>query len=221
MKRTIFLAVGLLVSLVLAGCAPVGPSEAKPVSTPSATAPTPETPAPVVDSDTRLTRILITAERIEILNDAGFLAESFTYFQPTPTVVARLTAAFGVEPVTTAHEGGASVDYAWDGFRIGTDGKGQAPFDAESVVVVTAATVHGLAIGTVDGIRVGDPAAPLEEAHRDTANRWQFQGGERLDLPVGVVAIPSDDGRTFAVQVSAVPADGVVTGFLAPHKNFE
>ena len=218
MKRTIFLAVGLLVSIVLTGCTPVGTSAAPP---PSATAPTPQTPAPAVDHDAMPTRILITAESIQILNDEGIPSQSFTYFQPVETLVAGLTALFGVEPVATPYAGTTAVDYDWDGFHLGTDGRGQAPFNAESGVRVTAATVHGLAIETVDGIQVGDPAAPLEAAHPDSADRWQFQGSERLDISIGVVAIPSNDGRTFAVKLTAHPADGAVTQFMAPHKNFE
>ena len=86
---------------------------------------------------------------------------------------------------------------------------------------MTAPTVHGLAIETVDGIQVGDPAVPLEASHPDSVDRWQFQGSERLDISIGVVTITSNDGRTFAVKLTAHPADGAVTQFMAPHKNFE
>ena len=79
----------------------------------SATAPAPQTPAPApaVDHDTKPTHILITAKSIQILNDEGIPSQSFTYFQPVETLVAGLTALFGVEPVTTPYEGTTDVDY--------------------------------------------------------------------------------------------------------------
>lgn len=229
MHRTIILTVGLLFSIALTGCAGGGTSSAKPSASASASASAP-TPKPIASSSTPSTtaggaeakpnRVVITAEGIQVVNDDETAGESFTYFEPIEDVVAGLSVLFGAPPVPTPYAG-TSVDYNWDGFQIGTDGRGEAPFYSESVVKVRAATVHGLAIETVDGIQVGDPAAPLEAAHPETSHRWVLHGVDTLTISVGVVSLASGTDRTFAVELTAQPWDGAVSYFLAPHKNFE
>ena len=226
MKRTLLIMFGLVAACTFTACAAAPPastavSTATPTKAPTETA-TPSVTEPPASAEAGApTRIVITAETVSLVSADDTRIESFTYFQPTESLVAGLTEAFGEAPTASRYLDTDSIDYEWDGFKVLTDGAGNPPYAVASVVGASKSTVYGLTVETVDGIHIGDDAAALEAAHSDSASRWMYQGVERLDISVGTIALDSTGNKTFAVKITALPADGELTEFFAPHKNFE
>lgn len=222
MKRTLLIIFGLMAACTFTACAAsTAVSTPVPTEAPTKTA-TPSATEPPASAEAGMpTRIVITAETVSLVAADDTTIESFTYFQPTESLVAGLTEAFGEAPTASRYLDTDSIDYAWDGFTVLTDGAGNAPYSVASVVGASKSTVYGLTVETVDGIRIGDDAAGLEAAYGDSAHRWMYQGVERLDISVGAVDLDSTGDKTFAVKITALPAGGVLTEFFAPHKNFE
>jgi len=209
-----------LLAATLTGCTAneppaTTPSPAGALSTPTAQADA----SPTVRADPN--HLVVSSTSIQVVLDDGTLGDEFSYFEPIQPVVAALTDVFGEEPVVTEYEDApTSVDYDWVGVSIGTDGPAQPPSGAEIIMFVTAPDVNGIGIETIDGIKVGDPAAPLEAAN--SSYRWQRDSGEELVVTMNSVPITSGDAeRMFSVQLRALPADGPITQIGAPMKNFE
>ena len=194
----------------------------RPPPSPASTSSTPTTEAaasPTARADPDY--LVVSSTSIKVVLDDGTIGDEFGYFEPIQPVVAALTDVFAEEPVVTEYEGApTSVDYDWTGVSIGTDGPAQSPSGAEIIMFVTAADVNGIGIETIDGIKVGDSAAPLEAAN--SSYRWQRDSGEELVVTMNSVLITSGDNeRMFSVQLRALPADGPITQIGAPMKNFE
>ncbi len=172
--------------------------------------------------------VQITAERIELYNDESALVRSFDYFQPTEEVVAGLTEVFGTAPTAENYSGAhaAGVRHAWDGFHLMEPNHDEPPYWPNHWVLVTAPATHGVSVHTLDGIAVGDSAPELEAAYPDTSNRVKvYDKPERLDVRVGIVALPDPAGepeaeKEFSVYVSADDPAATVTDFRAPAPNF-
>lgn len=218
-KLALFAGIALLVT-TLTGCtanepqattpSPAGPSS-KPTAEPAAS------PTPRADPD----HLVVSSTSIQVVLDDGTIGDEFGYFEPIEPVVTALTDVFGEQPVVTEYgDASTSVDYNWTGVSIGTDGPAQPPSGAEIIMFVTAADVNGIVIETIDGIKVGDSAAPLEASN--SSYRWQRDSGEELVVTMNSVPITSGDNeRMFSVQLRALPADGPITQIGAPMKNFE
>lgn len=216
-RGTLFAAVAAL-AVILTGCSSIGPQAniPAPAGTPTITEEKGTSPESRAPPD----HLVVSASSIQVVLDDGTMGDEFGYFEPIELVVAALTDVFGGEPVMTNYEGIPSVDYDWSGVSIGTDGPAQRPTNPELIMRVTAAEVHGIGIETVDGIQVGDPVAVLEVAN--PSHRWQRDGVEELVIKVNSVPVtPEDNERTFSVELRSCPADGPVTQFAAPIKNFE
>ncbi|ANP72351.1 hypothetical protein PA27867_1394 [Cryobacterium arcticum] len=224
----------MFAAVLLTGCAgaadPGAGGSTAVAATPSATRPpASETPAPApavtVDS------LVVRSEGIDLGRTDGS-SETYGYFDDTQTTIDALTVAFGsdpvVEDVVPERETGPGTTYTWPGVVItDPDTEGNAPFESEYWIAVTAASLNNVDLQTVDGIQVGDSAPALEAAYPDGATRISVGGGpERLDVNVDTVGLPARDSveageLTFSVWLIAPDPSGELNEFRAPSPNFE
>ncbi|GAA1693740.1 hypothetical protein GCM10009808_08580 [Microbacterium sediminicola] len=172
---------------------------------------------------------MFTAESIDFLNADGDEIDSLTYFDSTSAAVAWLTDALGA-PSVSSYEGGAEAWpgtlYDWNGLELlDPDSNAEWPWRPEYWVAVTTASVNGVSILTVDGVRVGDSAPELEARFPDNSSRITVSGyPERLDIRIGEVpADPDDpayDGMNYAVWLIAPDPATLITEFRTPSPNF-
>lgn len=169
----------------------------------------------------------MTAEHLFLLNGDGVVVSSFNYFMPTEEVVEELSLVFGTEPNNERYHGNhaTGIRHIWDGLTLVGTNHASAPYRPEYWVLVTAESVHGVAIRTIDEIAVGDSAPELEAAYPDTSTRVVTgDEPERLDVLVGTIPLPDSAeypglDPTFSVLVIADDPAGVVTDFSAPWRN--
>jgi len=221
---------------VLAGCfpssAPVDPpGTGTPSPSPSPSTPAPSAPGPtgaVPTDDARVTEIYITAEVIEFHDRDGAVVSTFDYFQPTEEVLYALTEVFGTAPVSEPykHNHGSGIGHTWDGFHLTDPSYASAPYAPSHFVGVTAESVHGVHVRTIDGIAIGDSAPEVEAAHPHESERFTYPNGvELLQIFVGTVRLPDQEAaagveHNFTVGIYMDNPDGVVINIGAPTPNF-
>lgn len=228
MNKTALFGVLAVAALTLTGCAPVIPqsdptgtatsSPSAASASPSATPEAAPAPAPAAEAD----RLVMSSSGVQIFLDDGTVGLEFGYFDPIGPVADELSGLFGQVPVVTTYDGNVAADYEWPGLSIGTDGPAVPPMGAEIIMFVSAAEVNGIAIETVDGIKVGDPLEALALADPNNAHRWQRDGVEELVVTVDPTPVSADyPEREFSVELRALPSSGPITKMGAPMKNFE
>ena len=150
---------------------------------------------------------------------------SFSYYDPIEGVVGALTAAFGEDPVvgreTPTVEPGPQTLYDWPGLRIvDEDWPASAPLDSNFSVELTAPTLNGVSLATVEGIRIGDPALPLAEQN---SNSGTAEDG--FAVYIGLIDIPRSDanardGSSISVSVWTDNPERTITSISAPSKHY-
>jgi hypothetical protein len=219
--------------LLLSGCvsAPEEPSPTTAVAEPSAEPTSTATSEPTPVEQPQAETVIVTAESITVASDDGSPLAEFDYFQPTDEVVDGLTEAFGVEPTDERFEGAIEAPpatvWTWDGFELrDPDPAGEPPFWVNHWVRVGAAEVNGVAVETVDGVRVGDDAQTIEARYPDTSDRVTAgDEPERLDVYLGAIPLPqegenSDGNYEFSVWLIAKDPSAEISEFRAPSPNF-
>ena len=221
----------LLGVVMLGGCAAGTDEAASPGQSPTPTSaaaspsPTPSSagspsPAPVPAAEPA--RIVISTMHLQVVADSGEVVDEIGIFDPIGPAVDILTELFGAEPVMTAYEGGAAVDYEWEGFLIATDGPAEPPAGAGVYFRATAPHLNGIAIESGDGFSVGDTLSPVAEAAPDDTRTWDNQGVLEMTVAVDEVPIePGETDRALHTELTAHPADGPISRISAPAKNFE
>jgi len=218
--------------LLLVGCAPqaAAPS-ASPTTTATSSTPT-AAPAPVAS------RVVIGAENVEVVAEDDTLITSVRYFDPTASLVAALTAAFGADPVVSADPGGNETPpgtrYTWGGVAVVEREVEQSePYNPATVLFVESAEESGVRIEVVGGYAVGDDTEAMaaevsgaEGAAPEDVQRYTLPDGTpavfiRADVtPIPpVVDEPGVESRSWAVGVigsDAAPIERVV----APSPNW-
>ncbi|WP_146072808.1 hypothetical protein [Cryobacterium sp. Y62] len=222
----------MITLIVLAGA--LSACTATPPATPPAIPPTvdpvPFETAAAAEPD----RILIGAETTDVVDEDGTVLLSLRYFENGDEAV---TAAINIlgEPQGTHHQDGSShypeMDgTSWGGFDIVVNrysseamptGEARWYKPAYSVQATAASTDGGIAIASVDEIRVGD-AFDVAAEDQDT-NRVHFDDafGTRsvaLDLPTSFPGIIADAGMELPYGVIAVSDQGSIdiTRIVAP-----
>ena len=156
-------------------------------------------------------------------SDASVL--SFSYYDPIESVVGALTAAFGADPIlgreTPSVEPGPQTLYDWPGLRIvDQDWPALAPLDSNFSVVLTAPTLNGVSLATVEGIKIGDPALPLAEQN---LNSGTAEAG--FSVFIGRIDIPRSeanprDGSSISVSVWTDNPERSITSISAPWEQY-
>jgi hypothetical protein len=218
---------------MLSGCAgpPVANTSTPSVSVEAAptTTPTPDetsTAAPTVAVE----RILVRSGGIELANSDGSTT-SLNYFNPTQEALDALTIALGTAPASERYapelEPGPGITYTWPGLVItDPDAPVEAPLYPDYWITVTAPTVSGVEVETVDGIQVGDSAPAVEAAYPDQSSRISVADGpERLDVSVDTIELPpteevASSDLTFSVWLIAPDPTTVIAEMRAPAGNF-
>ncbi|MFT4284606.1 MAG: hypothetical protein QM598_07220 [Protaetiibacter sp.] len=211
--------------VALTGCAPTLDEM---VASPSTTPPASETPAAeATDPLDEVTRILIRTDHVEFGDDAGWTLGGFDYADDPAPAIEALTTIFGAEPTRYAQpqstEAIPSTAYEWDGFLLGVREENTAAWYLGGLYVrVTKASVHGVAVQTIEGITVGTSAAEASSHAIETTARRDFVEAQ-ID-PISVPPAPEDtsplpDARVF-VGVLAPSAAGLVDRIYAPWINF-
>lgn len=236
--RTLTAGVALAAALGLAGCAPSDPPrlvKSSAVAAPSAT-PTPEpTATPTAPA---ATRIFTSASAVGVVTDDGTELTSWDYRRPTFDVVAGLTQYLGepaLETFPSGNHNGEGTRYVWDDFSVSSEDRWAELPDAELPsylsrwsVRAIGPTARGLAVGTVDGVQVGDFTADIIAAHPGADERLEMTSvAPRTDIFLGAVPppIPEDDPeynadyrwRVFVYDED--PVD-VIQDLRAPSPNF-
>lgn len=153
---------------------------------------------------------------------------TFDYFQPTEEVLEALTEVFGTAPVSEPykHNHGSGIGHSWEGFSLTDPSYAMAPYDPSHWVGVTAESVNGVHVRTIDGIAIGDSAAEVEAAHPHESERFTYPNGvELLQIFVGAIRLPDREAvagveHEFSVGIYTDNPDGVVINIGAPTANF-
>jgi len=150
---------------------------------------------------------------------------SFSYFDPIEGVIGAVTAAVGADPVVERYsptvEPGPGTRYDWPGLRIvDEDWPATEPLDSNYYVAFTAPELNGVTLTTVDGIKVGDPAVPLEEKYPNigTAEPIFSVFVERIDVPRSE-ANPRD-GSWIGVTVQTDNPERTISTISAPYEDY-
>ncbi|MET0590823.1 MAG: hypothetical protein ABWZ77_06570 [Naasia sp.] len=212
---------------------PVSPPPSVTASTPSVTAPSPSetAAAPVAD------RVHVTAEALTVSAADGTAIVSFHYRQLTAEVVAGLTAHLG-EPeegrFPAGNHNGEGASYLWESLLVTSQDRWAAMQDDELPaglsrwsVRVTGPTARGLAVDTIDGIRVGDSTDAVMAANPGAGEAIVPGGGlPRVDIYIGSVAPPlpvethvAEEPRWRVWLMDEEPTD-VIQEFFAPSLNY-
>ena len=223
----------LLAVVLLGGCSagtgevalsPTPSSTVAPGPTPSSTAspaPTP-TPTPEPVAEAVPARLVVSTMHLRVVAAGGEVIHEIGIYDPIGPAVDILTDIFAAEPVVTAYDGTAAVDYDWEGFSIATDGPADPPTRAEVYFRAMAAELNGIIIETADGFSVGDSLIPISEAAPEDTRTWDNQGVQEMTVDVDEVPLESDGSdRALHTELTAHPADGPISRISAPAKNFE
>ncbi|TFB54515.1 MULTISPECIES: hypothetical protein [unclassified Cryobacterium] len=221
-------------AVLLTGCSGLAvpiPRTPSPTAMPTA-APTPTQSVSPPDP-AEVTDIFLSATSIELRDASGNALSTFDYFQPASELVPALSLALGSAPIfdTLGDERHPRITYSWADFVVQDWDRDwdspNAPRCPNTTFAVSAETVNGVHIGTVDGIAVGDNAAELEAQYPDSS--WNISSlGQPTDDPlqlrivVGHVSLPpctpSSDrqDRTLSVVLIADDPLGPITHFYVP-----
>lgn len=210
-----------LVAVGVSACsAPVPtPTLAAPTSTPSLS-PT-ATPEPLAGA------LFIDAQHIAVMSTSGEPMGSFDYFQDPADVIAALSEYFDASPTSQGvydglpgyekYEGEPFTRYSWEGFALDdVDWETDGVYYENYRVEVTAHSINGVTITTVDGISVGDDADAIAEKYGVTA--LDFANGSRYYLGIGEVPLPpmvNTDPLSYGISVVG-DAGGAITSISAP-----
>ena len=213
----------LLLTVGVSACsAPVPtPTLAAPTSTPSLS-PTPTaTPEPVAGE------LFIDAQHIAVMSTSGEPMATFDYFQDPAAVIAALSGYFAASPTSQGvydglpgyekYEAEPFTRYSWEGFALDdVDWETDGIYYENYRVEVTAHSINGVTITTVDGISVEDDADALAATYGLEA--LNFDDGGRYYLDIGEVPLPPLENAgplSFEVVVLGY-AGSTVTSFRAP-----
>lgn len=152
------------VLLSMTGCLAASPAEVPPSA--SAAPPAPSSASQSAEpSDDEIVALLVRADALEYLNDAGdpVAGARDAYVDGAETAIARLTDLLG-EPTTETYESrytpGAGTLHRWDGIAVDVfpaEMVAETPGSPSWGVRLESNTAAGLALATVDGLAVGDP----------------------------------------------------------------
>ncbi|MBG6053671.1 hypothetical protein IWX81_000061 [Salinibacterium sp. CAN_S4] len=226
----------LAIALSIVGCAEAGP-EAIPIPTPSAVETKAPQPEPEPEPEPTIERVTVLADSITVTDSEGNVVDAVDFFTPPDEIIRVLTNAFGVSP-ETVREGPCNCDrssdtaHNWDGFVLfdattfgrSGDQPGVRPYDTVAGVSITAASVNGVQVDTVDGVMVGDDAAPLA-ANYPIITRPNYLNPDQPDesqVSFGTVPLPDDSyntGLSFSVHAFWTSGEGVITRITTPINN--
>jgi hypothetical protein len=217
-------AVAVVALAAVAGCTPsAAPATPAPAPSPSASG----TPTPSPSRLPVAERLVVDSQSLTVLADDGTALQSFTYFDPAADVVAALATLFAADPEVEdvqPYEGYPFTQYEWPGFSL--NDSIQEPDGVYYVnfrIQITAATLNGIALETVEDISVGDDPLPIEAAHPDDVEHFTAPniGHETFIVTVDRRALPDwvDDHGTqevsFVVSVFG-SVGGTVEHIYAP-----
>lgn len=169
-------------------------------------------------------RIVVSAESIDVLGDDGAALATFDYRQPTAEVVEGLSEYLG-EPVESRTRWRSdslnATLHNWLGFQLfDTDAVEEGPYSPNHHIITIVGEVRGIAIETPDGISVGDPLDEIDL----TSAEWEdlpskTEGGQRT-IRVDPVSLPAAEGvgdnPTLTVLVNADIDANAVDRISAP-----
>jgi hypothetical protein len=228
----LFALVATALTLSVSGCIASEPAAApspSASSSPTATI----TPPPVVPI---AASVYVTAESLVVLDSGRKPLAAYDYRQLTAEVVDGLTSYLGAPqlvPLLKTNHTGAGTKYVWDGFVLSSEDRLASAPDLYSYVsrwyvTVTAPTARGLALETIDGIKVGDSTTAVLDSHPGAGERMELtEIPSRYDIYIGGVLppIPVDDPQYNSDYLWRVwlldedPTD-TIQEFRAPSPNY-
>ncbi|BDZ44634.1 hypothetical protein [Naasia aerilata] len=196
------------------------------------------TPTPSESAAPAAALLSVTAESVSVQTADGAVLASYDYRRLTSDVVADLSGFLG-EPTQvsfpqSSHQGGG-ITYQWDGFRVSSEDRWATIPDAELPtyeprwwIAATAPSARGLAIQTIDGVRVGDSTQEVLSSHPEAVERVELSElPSRYDFFLGPVPppIPEDDpsyseSHRWSVWVFDEDPTDVLQEMRAPSANF-
>jgi len=149
----------------------------------------------------------------------GSTVKTLKYTARPATAVTALTRIFGSAPVhkktgKSVYSGGADI-YRWKGFEMRVEKSG-TKLEPRIGVFMTRATVNGVALHSVDGVRVGGSAADAFAAHPGTV----ADDAQAFTVDSVEVGTSADGVLTHSVRVIGSSKTGKITTLLAPARNF-
>ncbi len=233
-----FAAVALASALLLTGCVAPAPTptrtpEAAPVTPAPSPTPTP-TPEPV-DPLLSTARLMISADRLSLVDEAGTTVAEFGYLEEPALAIEALTKVFGSpprsEPYAGTNHAPSGVRHTWgDAVEIDErhyDESRRAEYDYRLVwprfaVYFDEAQFEGLGLTTPTGVTAGIPW-PEYEVTGNPNPGWSCDGPI-----VDIESLESEDGspRDFGVVLGGwwsidAPGSEVVPWIGAPYAQAE
>lgn len=186
-----------------------------------------EWPTEVGDFMNIATAIRVRTDRLQVVDAAGAILHSVTYFDPIIVAVAAISAATGSVPVIVPHSGGLEsapgTYYRWDGLQLNdTSSSVTPPLEPEWFVRVDGPTANGLSITTAARVSVGHSQPDVEALVPGTLQTSVVAGATVMDGRYEEIVVGSDGGASLTHSV-LVRLEGVPLGvalILAPAKNY-
>ncbi|GAA1807207.1 hypothetical protein [Agromyces neolithicus] len=185
-------------------------------------------PKPCVPcAPTGATAIRVRSDRLQVVDAAGAILHSVTYFDPIVVAVAAISAATGSAPVITPHSGGIEsapgTYYRWGGLQLNDSNSSVAPpLEPEWFVRVDGPTADGLPVTTAAGVSVGQSQVDVEALVPGTLQSLVVAGETVLDGRYEETVVGHDSGADLThsvfVRLEGVPLG--VTVMLAPARNY-
>lgn len=181
------------------------------------------------DPPAAATAILVRSGGLQIVDSAGDVLETVTYFDPIAGVVAVLSTATGSDPVVEKHSGGTEsspgTSYVWDGLLLNdTDVPVAAPpLDPEWYVRVAGPTAGTLSVSTGENVAVGQSQAQVEALVPGTLSTLEVAGFTVMDGRYEVLEV-GRSGETALHHSTLVRLEGsplTVTHIMAPVPDWE
>ena len=181
------------------------------------------------DAPAAATAILVRSGGLQVVDSAGDVLETVTYFDPIAGVVAVLSTATGSDPVVEKHSGGTEsspgTSYVWDGLLLNdTDMPVAAPpLDPEWHVRVTGPTAGTLSVSTGENVAVGQSQAQVETLVPGTLSTLEVAGFTVMDGRYEVLEV-GRSGETALHHSTLVRLEGsplTVTHIIAPVPDWE
>ena len=208
--RTLRIATGLTVLLLMSGCAAEVTTS---VAAPSPTAPSSNEPTSEPTFDSNATTAVIFGTRVEFRNAAGEIVDRIGFDAEPAEFISKISEHLGPADEESHDDRGCSAQIYNDGLVVPYWSDGS--YTAELIVI--GSVVNGIRVETPSGVSVGEDGTALVDSVAPEL-KFDFHGGERSWSFVYDVAgwwgLDTEEAKQYGAK--AWVDDGVLSRIMVP-----